>query len=316
MFLASLLSPESTLWARQYSTSFPLAENPISEGGIWVNGRTTGLDWYDVETTTGKAFGTVAPDGYADPTAVLNGAWGPDQDASAIVFVNDPNSSYAQEVELRLRHTVTAHSITGYEVLFEASYVGIARWNGRIGDWTSIGNVLCGWPNCRIRTGDTVRATIKGNTIKSYINGVQVMEATDNTFTTGNPGIGYNYGVGTTNDQFGFTRFWVTDGLGTSDDSPDRNRDKNLGPRCLVHPQPAVGPVFIRFEGLAAATKVDVQIVDLAGRVIRTLVSEAGNGMLEWDGKNGCAADVVPGVYLLQYNCGGVQGSRRVLLMR
>src|SRR5579872_6875966 len=31
-----------------YHTNFRRAENPISEGGRWVNGRTNGLDWADV----------------------------------------------------------------------------------------------------------------------------------------------------------------------------------------------------------------------------------------------------------------------------
>src|ERR1700730_104316 len=41
-----------------YTTAFSRAENPISEGGKWLNGRTDGLDWTDVRTTPGFAFGT------------------------------------------------------------------------------------------------------------------------------------------------------------------------------------------------------------------------------------------------------------------
>jgi hypothetical protein len=33
-----------------YSTTFPLTENPISEGGSWTNGGATGLDWANVQT--------------------------------------------------------------------------------------------------------------------------------------------------------------------------------------------------------------------------------------------------------------------------
>ena len=31
-----------------YSTTFPLTENPISEGGSWTNGGATGLGWANV----------------------------------------------------------------------------------------------------------------------------------------------------------------------------------------------------------------------------------------------------------------------------
>ena len=33
---------------RSYSTNFELDENPISEGGMWLNGRKDGIDWIDV----------------------------------------------------------------------------------------------------------------------------------------------------------------------------------------------------------------------------------------------------------------------------
>src|ERR1700684_3476999 len=41
-----------------YTTNFSRAENPISERGKWLNGHTDGLDWTDVRTTPGFAFGT------------------------------------------------------------------------------------------------------------------------------------------------------------------------------------------------------------------------------------------------------------------
>src|SRR5438046_7973905 len=34
--------------AESYTTNFPLTENPISEGGNWINGLTNGIDWSDV----------------------------------------------------------------------------------------------------------------------------------------------------------------------------------------------------------------------------------------------------------------------------
>src|ERR1700729_3247334 len=49
---------DSTAPHATYTTNFPLTENPISEGGKWINGQKDGVDWTDVRTTPGLAFGT------------------------------------------------------------------------------------------------------------------------------------------------------------------------------------------------------------------------------------------------------------------
>jgi hypothetical protein len=61
--------------------------------------------------------------------------------------------------------------------------------------------------------GDVVKATIVGNVITAYINGVQVLQATDNTYATGSPGMGF-YLQGTTgvNSDYGLTSFTASDG--------------------------------------------------------------------------------------------------------
>ena len=42
-----------------YSTNFNSTENPISEGGKWVDGRIVGLDWNNPRTLPGQAFASV-----------------------------------------------------------------------------------------------------------------------------------------------------------------------------------------------------------------------------------------------------------------
>ena len=54
-----------------------------------------------------------------------------------------------------------------------------------------------------------VEASIVGNVIKGFLNGTEVITATDKTYTTGNPGMGFNYGVGKTNADFGFSSYEV-----------------------------------------------------------------------------------------------------------
>ncbi len=80
---------------------------------------------------------------YDDPTAVLAGEWGRNQHARGTVFSRNPTDEYFQEVELRLRSTMTPHSCTGYEVFWrclktEAGYAEIVRWDGKIGSWKSL----------------------------------------------------------------------------------------------------------------------------------------------------------------------------------
>jgi hypothetical protein len=220
--------------ARSYRTRFRQDEDPLSEGGIWVNGRKDGLDWVDVKVRSGVAYGavsrmtaaerrvqqgnlepgtsapTAAEGDYDDPTAVLGGAWGGNQHARARVFSRNQTEDYFQEVEIRLRSTIRPHYCAGYEVFWrclknENAYVEIARWNGKIGDFTSLAR-LAG-SQYGAQDSDLVEATIFGNVITGFKNGVQVIEATDDTYSEGSPGIGFNFGVGNTNVDHGFTYF-------------------------------------------------------------------------------------------------------------
>jgi hypothetical protein len=203
---------------RVYTTKFPLTENPISETGSWINGQAVGLDWHDVSTTPGLAIGHQSGTSYSDGTALLTGAWGPTQTVEAVVHTVKPKESCYQEVEMRLRSTLTAHSCTGYEISFKvttsaSAYLIIVRWNGKLGDFTYLKNVT--GAQYGIKEGDTVKATIVGNVITAYLNGAVVGTATDATYTTGSPGMGFNLETGDascigTNGDYGFTSYTAT----------------------------------------------------------------------------------------------------------
>jgi hypothetical protein len=203
---------------RVYATSFPLTENPISENGSWINGQTVGLDWHDVSTTPGLAIGHQSGTSYSDGTALLTGAWGPTQTVEAVVHTVNPKESCYQEVEMRLRSTLTPGSCTGYEISFKATksasaYLIIVRWNGALGDFTYLKNST--GAEYGIAEGDTVKATIVGNVITAYLNGVAVGTATDSTYAAGSPGMGFNLETGDascigTNGDYGFTSFKAT----------------------------------------------------------------------------------------------------------
>lgn len=221
-----------------YKTNFPLTEDRISEGEIWINGAATGIDWTNVKTSNGSATGTQVRDVnyyYDDSVAILKGTWGPDQTAEAIVYSanqygggasgwdGNEYSDCNKEVELILRGDITAHSIFLYEINFSSRKDG----NGysEIGKWTGARGVFnqgylsqksgsdCGEVGCGVTNGDVVKATIVGNTIKVYKNNVLINTATDTTdvLVTGKPGIAFYSSIGCTgtahNDDFGFTSY-------------------------------------------------------------------------------------------------------------
>lgn len=221
--------------AGTYTTDFHNPENPISEGGNWINGKTNGLDWSDVQTipgltTPGLAIGTQVGNelnnsNYNDSTALLTGTWGSNQTASATVYATNQRNDVFEEVEIRLRSSLSAHSCTGYEINFSLkadtnqTYCQIVRWLGPngiegIGFEYLAGEHYNGLP-FTLHTGDVVTATITNSTITAYINGIQYLQATDpNAYSSGSPGMGFYIGGATgVNGDYGFTSYTATDGI-------------------------------------------------------------------------------------------------------
>lgn len=196
-----------------YTTNFDLTENPISEGGVW---RRANNVWTNVRTANGIAFGTNgALDTYDDSYALLTG-FGPDQQAEAVVFRSPglvTNPSITHEMELLLRFSDDANNARGYECLFNyAGGVQIVRWDGALGTFTVLNTTGPGGLGRNLVSGDVIRATIAGNVISSYINGVLTAQAVDSTFATGQPGIGFftrPLGVAD-NANFGMTSYTVS----------------------------------------------------------------------------------------------------------
>ena len=189
-----------------YSTNFASGENPLSEGGVWQH---NGLDWTTVKSESGHAHGTQTNSSlaYNDSYAYLSG-FPANQSAQAVIY-NTSTSSTNKEVELLLRWSDSGHGATGYECNINhlGLYSQIVRWNGPLGSWTEIGRA----PNPpQPKTGDVMKATIVGNVITVYINGVQIMQATDSTYKTGNPGMGFYIDPGALNSEFGFSSFTAT----------------------------------------------------------------------------------------------------------
>lgn len=175
-----------------YHTDFQRDESPLSAGGMW---RHAGLDWTQVATLGGVAFGTQdGKGGYDDSYAYLSG-FPPNQAVSAIVH-RDPGlvPDTTHEVELLLRWADANHNARGYECNFayDGSYAGIVRWNGPRNSFkfldppSGTGHVPGG-----LHEGDVISARAVGNVISSYVNGTLIMKVVDDGFPDGNPGIGF-----------------------------------------------------------------------------------------------------------------------------
>jgi len=253
IYLLISLSMATSVFGNTYTTNFPLLENPIYEQGAWINGGVAGINWTNVRTTPGIALGTMPGNAsgdaeYADSTAVLAGTWGPDQTAQATISVSNASDdpSVFEEVELRLRTTITLFSITGYEVNCSVSanpnnfYLQIVRWNGLLGGFT-----LLDATTIHAVDGDVLGATIVGSTITAYLNGSPVVQATDNTFTDGSPGLGFFLeGATGINANFGLSSFTATDGSvsGTPAPTPEPTPTPTPEPTPAPTPEPTPAP--------------------------------------------------------------------------
>jgi hypothetical protein len=207
---------QSGIFSQIYTTTFDSDENPLSEGGKWSNNSE---DWCRIRKSGGIAFGpqTGRDQGiqkYNDSFAHLSG-FPPDQEAWGEVFISKPEPGCYQELEILLRWTSTSHSATGYECFARClsdsiSYLQIVRWEGPFGKFTYLADMK--GKEYGLKNGDIIKASIIGNVITVYVNGIQKAQVKDSTYKTGNPGIGIflecgsDNGIGT-NKNYGFRSF-------------------------------------------------------------------------------------------------------------
>jgi hypothetical protein len=208
---ASTACPVTTSGA--YSTNFPANENPISEGAKWVNGKVVGGSWNNIRTSSGKAFAAqfvgLSGSRYDDCIAHLNTSFTANQYAQGTVsrVAGYRNQIDKHEVELLLRFQITANGARGYEVLWgQDGELWIVRWNGPLGDYTPLGGIDNSGPNMAV-DGEVLRAEIIGNVIRVYRNGSLVVTASDSTYTSGQPGIGFWPTAGSTLENYGWKSF-------------------------------------------------------------------------------------------------------------
>jgi hypothetical protein len=210
-----------------YTTSFPVTENPILEGGLWTRGGSEGVSWTDPQTganssSSGQiAFGTQLPSsGFTDSIAHLKNFL-PNHYAEGVMF----NAATDQiEVELLLRFLITNGNARGYELDYVFSGTNtcdlhLVRWEGALGVFQELNGGVAVATGVDISTGTTHRGTISGNTITATRNGVTVFTydllanfVADGSriWGDGNPGMGFWDGSladGNHRNQMGFSTF-------------------------------------------------------------------------------------------------------------
>jgi hypothetical protein len=226
--LVLLMTDVAAQSGHNYSTDFTVVENPLSQNDQWIEGKTTGLDWTDAQVLVGvggvsQATGTAVSPGppYNDATAVVTGSWLTNQAACATVHTVNKSGGVYQEAEIRLRTTITPHTITGYEFNFSMRpsganpYLQIVRWNGPLNNFTLLDSRA---NPTEVNDGDSICATANGSTLTMYVNGTAYTTATDSTYTGGAPGIGFyisNTGIAAMFQDFGFKNFNAWDSTGT-----------------------------------------------------------------------------------------------------
>lgn len=199
---------------KTYETSFPAVENPVSEGGAWVN---VGLDWAGVKTISGgKACGNMTPPGnYNDPYTHLTGFSANHKVSITVFYGAGWVISNNQELEIHLRVTDSANSVQLYEITLINQFSTIiaynfVRWNGARGNFTIL-TTTSGTDNWGMITGDVCSAQIIGSNITVDINGVTLFTASDSVLTTGQPGFGFYTSSSGANEDLCISHFKAAD---------------------------------------------------------------------------------------------------------
>jgi hypothetical protein len=183
-------------WAAPiYTTNFSANEIPISENGAWSHISPL---WATVQTSGGLAFGTQVgnlanPAAFNDSNANLSGFSANVTITATVHLAADIADGQTHEVELLFRMGGDATHTRGYEMSFDTGgNVTLVRWNGDLGNYTFVNHT--GGENTQVgglKNGDTISAKASGNTFTASVNGVQIYSAIDDTWTDGQPGIGF-----------------------------------------------------------------------------------------------------------------------------
>ena len=124
------------------------------------------------------------------------------------------------------------------------------------------------------------------------------------------------YVTGYTNDDYGTIKY-VQNGNDVKDETGSRERPPGFD-LSQNYPNPFNQSTKIEFS-LAKSGFVTLNIYDILGRKVRTLVSEhlsTGYKSVQWDGKNDAGKDVVSGIYFYQLRVADFSEAKKMLLLK
>jgi len=229
LLLVILAEPLGMAWAQDrntaeasgsYTTDFRRSENPCSEEGRWINSGANGGGRSNVQSTPGLAFGTQIERGlYNDSIALMTGTWSADQTVTVTLYKGTNKNTCCAEGEIWIRGSMGGGKMTGYEMSFsilsDPDYYHMAPWLGA--DFAA-GTFARSALGRTLQDGDVIKVTAVGNLFTLYVNSIQIAQGTDNTYASGNPGIGFFHSSAFNglDHEWGFNSFAAT-GLISSD---------------------------------------------------------------------------------------------------
>lgn len=84
---------------------------------------------------------------------------------------------------------------------------------------------------------------------------------------------------------------------------------------CLARPQPSRAAVSVRLR-MPAGESGSLSIHDTAGRLVREFSLDAGQGALQWDGRDAAGREVASGMYLVRLSAARFEQSGRLIRIR
>jgi hypothetical protein len=198
-----------------YTTDFPLTENPISESGKWINSGANGGGRSNVQSASGLAFGTQierpAPGLiYNDSIALMTGTWSADQTVTVTLHEATTSDTCCAEGEIWIRGTMDGGKMMGYEMSFsilrDPDYYHMATWLGK--DFAK-GTFARSALGRTLHDGDVIKVTAVGNAFTLYVNSIEIARGKDSSYKSGNPGIGFYHSsvFNGLDNQWGFRNF-------------------------------------------------------------------------------------------------------------
>jgi hypothetical protein len=126
-------------------------------------------------------------------------------------------------------------------------------------------------------------------------------------------------------DVFGFYHVTATDFAGNEGEpatTPNHFADVGGRPMSFAlrqnSPNPFTVSTSICFD-IPKRSHVMVDVIDVSGRVVRTLVEEtrsADRHYVTWDGRDDVGTDMGPGIYFLRMKAGEFEATRKMMLLR